>query len=110
MRLAFALLLFVATPAWAEATLVQSSPAADTSVAAPRSIRLTFNEKITAPGVQLKMADGMTVAATASLSGDARTISARLASPLMAGKWIVTWYATAAGGRQAQGSYSFTVK
>jgi len=112
MRLAFAALLFSAalSPAWAQATLVQSSPAADASVSAPRTIKLTFSEKITAPGVQLKMADGMTVPTSASLSGDAKTISARLTSPLMAGKWTVSWYATSAGGRRSEGSYSFTIK
>ena len=112
MRLAFAVLILPAalSPAWAEAALVQSSPAAEATVSAPRNVKLTFSEKITAPGVQLKMADGMTVPASASLSGDAKTISARLTSPLMAGKWTVSWYATSAGGEQSQGSYSFTVK
>lgn len=89
---------------------MQSNPAVDATVSAPRNVKLTFSEKITAPGVQLKMADGMTVPASASLSGDAKTIFARLTSPLMAGKWTVSWYATSAGGEQSQGSYSFTVK
>jgi methionine-rich copper-binding protein CopC len=56
------------------------------------------------------MADGMRVSASASLSGDGKTISARPTSPLMSGKWIVSWYATSAGGQNSEGSYSFTVK
>jgi methionine-rich copper-binding protein CopC len=112
MRLAFAVLLFSAalSPAWAQATLVQSSPAADATVSAPRSIKLTFSDKITAPGVQLNMGDGMSVSATTSLSSDGKTISARPTGPLMSGKWIVSWYATSAGGQRTQGTYSFTVK
>jgi hypothetical protein len=112
MRLGFAVLLFSAalSPAWAEAALVQSSPTAGATVSALRNIKLTFSEKITAPGVQLKMADGMTVPAAASLSSDAETVSARLTAPLMAGKWTVSWYATSAGGQRSEGSYSFTVK
>jgi methionine-rich copper-binding protein CopC len=110
MRSALAALLLFTAPAWAQAALVQSSPAANASVSAPRNIRLTFSDKITAPGVQLNMADGMTVPALASLSGDGKTITARPTAPLMSGKWTVSWYATSAGGQKTQGSYSFTVK
>jgi len=108
--LSAALLACMANAALADARLVQSSPAADTTVAAPRTIKLTFNEKITAPGVQLSMGDGMTIPTAASLSSDGKTISARPTSPFMPGKWTVSWYATSAGGQNNQGSYSFTVK
>lgn len=105
-----AMLACMATAALADARLVQSNPAPDSTVAAPRSIRLTFSEKITAPGVQLKMSDGMTVTTSASLSGDGKTLIARPTSPFMAGKWTVSWYATSAGGQKNDGAYSFTVK
>jgi len=108
--LSAALLACIASTAFADTKLVQSTPAPGTAVAAPRSIKLTFSDKVTAPGVQLTMGDGMTVPTSASLSGDSKTVSARPTSPLMAGKWTVSWYATSAGGQKTEGSYSFTIK
>ena len=117
MRLGFALLacaLFAATlsPALAEAKLVQSSPAADATVAAPRSIKLTFSEKITATSAaaELSMGDGMGIPTKSSVSDDGRTLTARPTAPFMAGKWTLSWHATAADGQKSQGAYSFTVK
>ena len=109
-RLSAALLACTASAALADMKLVQSNPAPDSVVIAPRSIKLTFSDKITAPDLRLNMADGMTVPTTASLSGDGKTISARPTSPFMSGKWTVSWHATSAGGQKSQGSYSFTVK
>ena len=118
MRLGFAVLLFcaafapVVSPAWAQASLVQSSPAADATVSAPRSIKLTFSEKIAAAsGVQLSMADGMSIPAKTSLSDDGKMLTARPTSPFMAGKWTLSWHAvTAEGARRSDGAYIFTVK
>jgi methionine-rich copper-binding protein CopC len=57
------------------------------------------------------MGDGMAVSTAASLSGDGRTLIGRPTSPFMAGKWTLSWHATAAGdGKRSEGSYSFTVK
>ena len=114
MRLAFAVLLFSAalSPAWAQATLVQSSPAADAAVSAPRSIKLIFSEKLApSSAAQLSMADGMSIPANTSLSDDGKTLTARPTSPFMAGKWTLSWHAvTAEGGRRSDGAYNFTVK
>jgi hypothetical protein len=100
------------SPAWAEVSLVQSTPVADSSVAAPKVIRLTFSEKI-APatsGFQLSMGDGMGVSTAATLSDDGKTLMGRPTSPFMSGKWTLSWHAIAAGdGHRAQGSYSFVV-
>jgi methionine-rich copper-binding protein CopC len=109
--LSFVLLLASLTSALADVTLVQSIPAADSAIAAPRSIKLTFSEKITPDaGVQLSMADGMAVSIRTSLSDDGKTLIARPTSPFMPGKWILAWHATSAEGQKSQGSYSFTVK
>ena len=118
MRLGFAVLLFsaafapVVSPAWAQASLVQSSPAADATVSTPRSIKLTFSEKIAAAsGVQLSMADGMSIPAKTSLSDDGKTLTARPTSPFMAGKWTLSWHAvTAEGARRSDGAYIFIIK
>ena len=118
MRLALAVLLLSAAlsplfaPAWAQAALVQSSPAADAAVSAPRSIKLTFDEKLApSSAARLSMADGMSVPAKTSLSDDGKTLTARPTSPFMAGKWTLSWHAvTAEGGRRSDGAYNFTVK
>jgi methionine-rich copper-binding protein CopC len=104
------ILACMATAALADARLVQSTPAPDTTVAAPRSVKLDFSEKITAPGVQLSMGDGMKIPTSASVSSDGKTVSARPTSPFMPGKWTLSWYATSAGGQKIEGSYSFTIK
>jgi methionine-rich copper-binding protein CopC len=80
------------------------------TLAASWSIRFSFSEKITARGAQLSMGDGMRVPTSASLSGYAKTVSARPTSRFMPGRWTVFWYATSAGGQKTEGSYSFTVK
>jgi hypothetical protein len=114
MRLAFAVLLASAalSPAWAQATLVQSSPATDAAGPAPRSLKLTFSEKLApSSGIQLSMADGMAIPARTSLSDDGKTLTARPTAPFMAGKWTLSWHAvTADGGRRSDGAYIFTVK
>jgi methionine-rich copper-binding protein CopC len=107
-------LLLPSTAVLAHANLVSSNPAADTVVVAPKSIKLTFTEKIDAAssGIRLSMGDGMGVStAAASVSADGMTLIARTTSPFMAGKWTLSRHALSADdGHGTQGSYSFTVK
>jgi len=101
------------SPAFAHAKLVQSSPAADATISAPRVIRLTFSEKIVPAfsGFQLSMGDGMTVSTSTSLSDDGKTLIGRPTSPFMTGRWTMSWHATAADdGHKTEGSYGFTIK
>ena len=113
---AFAILclLLPSSAAFAHAELVASNPAADATVAAPRTIRLTFSEKIApaSSGFQLSMGDGMAVStAAATVSDDGKTLIARPTSPFMAGKWTLSWHALSADdGHETQGSLNFTVK
>ena len=106
--------LISASPAFAHAGLVESTPAKDATVAAPKTIKLTFSEKIdpASSGIQLSMGDGMGVStAAASVSADGKTLTARTTSPFMAGKWTLSWHALSADdGHGTQGSYSFTIK
>jgi methionine-rich copper-binding protein CopC len=116
MRLGLALLVSALSvdtlsPALAEAKLVQSSPAAGATVAAPRSIKLTFSENITAgSSAELSIGDGMGIPTKSSVSDDGKTLTTRPTAPFMAGKWTLSWHATATDGQQSQGSYNFTVK
>ena len=107
-------LLLPSSAAFAHAELVASNPAADATVAAPRTIKLTFSEKIApaSSGFQLSMGDGMGVStAAASVSDDGKTLTARTTSPFMTGRWTLSWHALSADdGHQTQGSLNFTVK
>jgi len=103
----------MASPAFAHAGLVESTPAKDSTVSAPKALKLTFSEKIVPAfsGLKLSMGDGMVVSTSTSLSDDGKTLIARPTSPFMAGKWTLSWHATAADdGDKTEGSYNFTIK
>lgn len=107
-----AVILALASPALADAALVNSSPARDSTVAAPRTIKLSFSEKIAAgSGFRLSMDDGMTMELAAKLSDDGKSLTGIPTSGFMSGKYTLNWHATDAGdGHRSEGSYSFTVK
>ena len=66
----FVLAVCVASPVLAHTDLVKSPPAADSTVTSPKSIVLTFSEKVapTFSGFDLAMDDGMKVALTKATS------------------------------------------
>jgi methionine-rich copper-binding protein CopC len=112
LAVAFGICL-TATPAFAHAGLVESTPAKDSTVSAPKTIKLTFSEKIVPAfsGLQLSMGDGMNVSTKTSLSDDGKTLTARPTSPFMAGKWTLSWHAASADdGHKTEGSFTFTIK
>ena len=105
--------MVAATPAFAHAGLVESTPAKDATVAAPKSIKLTFSEKISPAfsGFKLAMDDGMVTGAVTKVSADGMTLTATPTSPFMAGKWTLSWHAVSADdGHRTEGSFAFTVK
>lgn len=100
-------------PAFAHAALIQSDPAPNSTVAAPKEIKLTFSEKV-APafsGFGISMNDGMSVKLKGHISDDGKTIIGTPASPIMAGAWKVSWHATSTeDGHRMEGSFNFNVK
>ena len=74
------------SPVLAHAKLLQSNPAADTTLTAPKTIKLTFSEKIVPAfsGLSLKMSDGMVVSTSNSLSNDGKAPSSH---GLLAPSW-----------------------
>ncbi len=105
--------LALAGSANAHAKLLQSSPAADSTVPAPKSIALTFSEKV-APafsGFDLAMGEGMTMQMTTQVSDDGKTITGTPTGSFMAGTYKITWHAAAVDdGHRTEGSFTFTVK
>jgi methionine-rich copper-binding protein CopC len=107
---AAAVVLVLAGPAFGHAKLSSSMPAADAKLdAAPKSLSLTFNEKVQLAVLTLN-ADGKNV----PVSVDRNAVPAAqitIALPvLMAGTYKVQWSALSVDdGHVSKGGFSFTV-
>jgi methionine-rich copper-binding protein CopC len=106
-------LLAAASGAQAHAHLVSATPAANAAVSAPKTLSLTFSEKLEPKfsGVDLMKADGKPVAIKSSVAAkDRKTISAALSAPLAPGSYMVMWHVVSADGHKMNGDFSFTVR
>lgn len=104
--------LLLAGQAAAHATLVKSNPAANATVAAPATISLTFNEKLTpaASTFELAMVEhNMKIAVKTVVSKDGLTITGTPKGKLMAGTYKVTWRAAGADGHPMTGAVTFKI-
>lgn len=101
-----------AGPAAAHARLVSATPAPDSTVAATRTITLTFSERM-APafsGFDVVDAAGGKVSLRTSVSDDGKTLTGALARPLAAGAYRVEWRIASSDGHRMTGSYTFAVR
>jgi copper resistance protein C len=103
-------LLLAASAAAAHAHLEKASPAANATVAAPKTIHLEFSEKLEPKfsGVELVKADGAAVAVTSKAAGKA--IDAAPKAALIPGAYKVMWHVVSGDGHKMKGQYSFTVR
>jgi len=105
--------LLVAGQAAAHAKLVASTPAANATVAAPKTITLTFNEPLVPAfsGFDLSMGHGMKMTVKTTVSTDRKTLSGAPQGALMPGAYTLHWHAAAADdGHRMDGVLTFTVK
>lgn len=106
--------LFVAGAASAHAHLVKSTPAANATVAAPKVISLTFNEKLTPAFSKFELVmptmSNMAVAVKTGVSKDGLTITGTPQASLMPGVYKITWHAASSDGHKMDGAIDFTVK
>ena len=107
--------IFVAGSAAAHAKLVASDPVANATVAAPKTISLTFDEKLTPAFSKFELSmptmNGMKVKMKTTVSKDHRTIVGKPQGKLMAGAYMITWHAaTSDDGHKMDGTVPFTVK
>lgn len=103
---------FAAGPAAAHARLVSATPASNSTVAAPRTIALTFSERM-APafsGFDLVNGAGEKVPMSTSVAEDGKTLTGALARPLAAGAYRVDWRIASSDGHRMTGSYTFSVR
>jgi methionine-rich copper-binding protein CopC len=105
----------LAGEASAHAKLVKSDPAANATVAAPKTITLTFDDEL-APAfskfaVTMPTMKDMAVKVKTVVSKDHKSIVGTPAAPLSAGAYSISWTAAAADdGHKTTGKVPFTVK
>lgn len=114
-----ALGLFAATailasgPAWAHAKLVASNPANSAVVqAAPKSITLTFNEKLVPAFSKFDVTmpeHGMKMPVKTSLSEDGKTLTGVPQQALPKGSYKIVWSAATADGHKMSGEVAFRI-
>jgi methionine-rich copper-binding protein CopC len=115
VALAASAALLLAGSASAHAHLVKSTPAANAAVAAPKSISLTFNEKLTPAFSKFELTmpamKGMDVPMKTVVSKDHLSIVGTPKSALAPGAYTVSWHAASADdGHKVDGTFNFTVK
>ncbi|WP_041864946.1 copper homeostasis periplasmic binding protein CopC [Sphingomonas sp. MM-1] len=105
--------LLSAAPAFAHAKLESSSPAANATLrTAPRTITLTFNERLVPrfSKVELTMpAHRMKVPVNVTVLRDGKRVVATPASALRRGDYRVVWTAASADGHKMSGTFNFKV-
>ena len=104
--------VLTAGPAAAHARLVSATPAPNATVAATRTLSLTFSGR-TVPafsGFDVINAAGEKLAVETSVAEDGKTLTGTLARPLRAGSYRVDWRIASSDGHRMTGSYTFTVR
>lgn len=103
---------FSAGPAAAHARLVSATPSANSTVAATRTLSLTFSERSvpTFSGFDVVNAAGEKLAIRTSFAEDGKTLTGTLVRPLTAGAYRVDWRIASSDGHRMTGSYTFSVR
>ncbi len=98
--------------AWAHAHVASSDPAAQATVEAPKSVRVTFDSALEGALSKLTVVDAKGQPVTqAKPELDAAHKTLTLAVPTLApGEYQANWVAVASDGHRTQGSIKFTVK
>lgn len=102
-----------AAPAFAHAHVVKSTPAANAVVAAPKTISVTFSEKLVGAFSKLQVSmPGMKMAVPVktSLSADGKTLTGVPQGALTKGSYVVSWTAASADGHKMKGTIPFKIQ
>lgn len=106
--------LMAISPAWAHAHLVSSDPAANaTLAAAPKTITLTFSEKLVPAFSKFELTmpehGGMKVPVKTTLSADGKSITGAAEGAMTKGSYKIVWTAASADGHKMNGEVAFKV-
>ena len=107
-----AALMLVASQADAHAKLVSSSPPVNATVAAPKTITLTFNEKVVPAfsGFEILMVEhNMKIPVKTTVSSDGKTITGTPQGAFMKGSYKINWHAAGPDGHRMKGEVAFKV-
>ncbi len=107
--LAVAIGLTLAIAAYAHTALTQSSPAADTSVPAPKAIDLTFGGDVRLTAVSLTDAAGAAKHLDAVPAATGSKFKIVVQEPLAPGAYKVVWRAVGGDTHIVSGEFGFTV-
>ncbi len=120
LSLTLAALIALPGTALAHATLTGSTPAANTTVAAPTRIVLQFNERLLGATVRTEiLMSGMAgmanhaptkVSHTSQMAKDGKSMTLTLKRALSAGTYRVTWSAAGTDTHRMGSSFNFTVR
>jgi copper resistance protein C len=105
--------LLAASQAVAHAKLEAATPAADSTVDAPKIIQVHFSEAVEASLSRLRLAAGGDIAIAVVPMNDTEdptTLAIRPIAALKPGIYTVTWSVVADDGHRTHGTYSFTVR
>lgn len=104
--------LLFASQAAAHAKLVSSNPVANAAVSAPKTITLTFNEKVTPAfsGFELLMVEhNMKIPVKTTVSSDGKTLTGAPQGAFMKGSYTIKWHAAGPDGHRMTGEVPFKV-
>lgn len=106
--------LLATSPAWAHAHLVSSTPAADATVtAAPKTITLTFNEKLVPAFSKFDLTmpemNNMPMKVKTAVSKDGKSIVGTPSAALPKGAYKIVWTAASSDGHKMNGEVTFKV-
>lgn len=111
--LAAAASLLAASPAFAHAKLVGSTPAANAVIAAPGTISLTFDDKVVPAFSSFELVmDGhdMKVPVRTTVSKDGKTITGTPQGRMMPGAYKIQWTIASSDGHRMKGEVPFRVR
>jgi len=105
--------LGAATPLWAHAEVQRSTPAAQASVAAPRTVSVTFDDALVRQFSKLDLVmvgHNMHVTLRTTFSRDGKTMIGTPEGALMKGDYRLDWTAATPDGHRETGHIPFKVK
>ena len=113
LALGAATVLASASPAFAHADVMSSTPAANSTIEAPKRVALTFNEKIVPAFSTLEISmvgHDMKVPVKTQVSADGKTLIGVPQGRFMKGSYTISWAAAGADGHRMKGAIPFKVR
>jgi copper resistance protein C len=107
-----AMLIATASPAFAHADLMRSTPAANATVEAPKAVQLVFSERIVPAFSKIEISmvgHDMTIPVETKVSSDGKTMTGTPKGRFMKGAYKITWVAAGADGHRMKGEIPFKV-